>query len=96
MCVSSLVHDYMRQHVQPTSPYWTNESVRLLEEVLRKLDELDQKLKQPECVDPEKAKYLEDIKKSLTAYGMYGKSLYTATSWQINPESYWNNTSNTK
>jgi hypothetical protein len=59
MWVVSMVHDYMRENVQPQS--WTYESFNEFKKLLELLDRLDNLLGQPDCVDPEKTKYMEEI-----------------------------------
>jgi hypothetical protein len=63
MCVVSMVHDYMRENVQPQS--WTYESFNEFKKLLELLDRLDNLLGQPDCVDPEKTKYMEEIEARL-------------------------------
>jgi len=59
VCAVSLTHDYMRQNI--LNDQWTRDTVQDLTEVMRLLDALDKKLEQPVCVDPSKAKYLEEL-----------------------------------
>jgi len=49
----------MRQNI--LNDQWTRDTVQDLTEVMRLLDALDKKLEQPVCVDPSKAKYLEEL-----------------------------------
>ena len=65
MCVTSYVHDYMKQHVPVNSPNWNWDSYNLLMQIMKKLDDLDSRLKQENCVDPEKAKYVEQVRQHL-------------------------------
>ena len=60
MCVVSMIYDYVREYVPVTQ--WTPDTFALLEEVLRKLNKLDAKLGQPDCEDPNKAQYLQEVR----------------------------------
>lgn len=64
MCMVSVVFDYGRT-VPPTS--WTPDTWSQYQEILRKIEELDKKLGEPECHDPEKATWMKDIEDRLKA-----------------------------
>lgn len=61
MCAVSMMYDYMQRNVPPISPYWTQPNLSDFKEIIRRLDNLDRKLDQKDCVDPDKAKYLADV-----------------------------------
>lgn len=64
MCSVSFVHDYTRQHHPATDPWWTPQKLHGYEEVIRRLQEIDDKLKLAPC-DPEKAKFVEEVRERL-------------------------------
>ena len=59
MCVVSMVHDYFNRNTQ--FPQWDWATYAQLKEVLDKLNDLDKRLKQLECTDPSKQKWLADL-----------------------------------
>lgn len=64
MCSVSVVHDYMRTHVPQTQ--WTRDTFNEYQEIIRRLDVLDQKLHQPDCEDPAKAAWMREVEARLT------------------------------
>lgn len=62
MCVTSVVMDYGKTIPldQWTQPVWHD-----FKEVLRRLDQLDEKLSQPECHDPAKAAWMREVEERL-------------------------------
>ena len=80
MCVVSNVSDYYkdagpwRQHepfqwpqaAPPTLP-WTQDSYLLLQELMKKMKELDEKLGLANCEDPKKAEWMKSIQDRLAA-----------------------------
>ena len=60
-----MVHDYARERINPIQ--WTPSIWIDFTEILRKLDELDKKLGQPECHDPAKAAWMKEIEAKLAA-----------------------------
>lgn len=62
MCMVSMILDTARQvpMQQWTPPLWAD-----LREVIRRLDEIDRKLGQPDCHDPEKAKWMQTVERRL-------------------------------
>lgn len=65
MCAVSRVVDYMATRIPVAD--WKRPEYDLLMEILDKLNKLDERLGQPDCLDPEKAKYLQQIRDSLTS-----------------------------
>ncbi len=63
MCAVSVIHDYMRERVPVER--WTPSAFDLFQEVLGKLGELDVALSDPDCEDPQKAQYLDQIRERL-------------------------------
>lgn len=63
MCAVSMVHDYMRTNV----PYeaWTRPMFNEYQEIIRRLEKLDEKLEQPDCPDPEKAAWMKEVEERL-------------------------------
>jgi hypothetical protein len=62
MCTVSAIYDSIRDIPMEQ---WTPPAYQDLTEVLKRLAELDAKLNQRDCVDPEKAKTLERIEQHL-------------------------------
>ena len=67
MCAVSVIIGYMQDNVPPDR--WRSDDFRLLEDILAKVKRLDDALGQPDCTDPEKAKYLENIRRILWHVG---------------------------
>lgn len=63
MCAVSAVYDYYRQNVPITQ--WTPDTFSEMQEIIRRLDELDRKLDQHECHDPAKAEWVRDVEERL-------------------------------
>lgn len=69
MCVVSVVSDYysqqwpQRHDGQSVFQTMDSESVKLLKEALERLDKIDKRLKDIECNDPVKAKFLRQVKR---------------------------------
>jgi len=76
MCVVSFVSDAYGSggltnprwytNIPPTMP-WTPDTLEEFKKILARLDELDKKLGQAECKDPEKGKWIKAIEKRLKA-----------------------------
>ena len=62
MCMVSAVTGYGQ-----TIPYerWDNRSFDLLREILEKVEELDKRLDQPDCEDPAKSAWMEEVERRL-------------------------------
>jgi len=63
MCAVSVIHDYMRTNTTPET--WTRPAFNEFQEVIRRLDDLDKKLGQPDCHDPQKAAWMEEVEHRL-------------------------------
>jgi hypothetical protein len=64
MCAASMVIDYGRQYIHMND--WTIPTYNEFTEILRRVNELDKKLNQPECHDPEKAKWMKEVEERLS------------------------------
>lgn len=62
MCMVSVVYDYGRT-VPQTS--WTPDTWSQFQEILKRIDELDKKLGEPECHDPMKAAWVKEVEERL-------------------------------
>lgn len=62
MCAVSVIYDYGRQI--PTGQ-WTPDTYAQFQEIIRRLDELDRKLAQPECLDPDKTSWTAAVETRL-------------------------------
>ena len=65
MCAVSVVLDYMDKRVPLES--WTIPIYSDFQEIIRRLEELDKKLDQADCIDPRKEKLLGRIERHLEA-----------------------------
>lgn len=65
MCMISLVMDYGRTAIPPQT--WTRDTFSEYMEIIRRLDALDKKLDQPECIDPEKFTWMKEVEARLAA-----------------------------
>lgn len=65
MCMVSVIQDYGRTRIDPTT--WTQPVFNEYQEILRRLGELDKKLGEPDCEDPEKATWMKAIEDRLAA-----------------------------
>jgi len=66
MCCVSVISDYFNPstgNVKITQ--WDGSGWAAYQEVLRKLQELDEKLSQPHCEDPEKTEWMRSVEKRL-------------------------------
>ena len=63
MCAVSVVLDYMDRRVPLAS--WTGPIYNDFQQIIRQLEELDRKLNQPDCVDPQKEDILRRIEAQL-------------------------------
>ena len=63
MCAVSMVHDYMRINV-PTDA-WTPGTWAQYQEIIRLLTKLDEKLDQPDCDDPAKGQWMQEVEDRL-------------------------------
>lgn len=64
MCSVSAVHDFMHQNHPPTDPWWSRPKLEGYEEIIRRLQEIDDKLKLEAC-DPEKARFIQEVRDRL-------------------------------
>ena len=63
MCTVSAMLDHGRTRIPLrdwTRPAWTE-----FQEIIRRLEVLDQKLNQPDCVDPKKAEWMQLVEERL-------------------------------
>ncbi len=65
MCAVSAMHDYFRTNVPLEG--WTRPVFNEYQEVIRRLEQLDAKLSQPDCEDPEKAAWMKAVEERLAA-----------------------------
>ena len=65
MCMVSVINDYGRQQI-PASQ-WNRSNFDEFKEILRRLDALDAKLGQPDCVAVEKTEWMHEVERRLTA-----------------------------
>lgn len=63
MCAVSMVHDYMRRNVPLDQ--WTRPLFNEYQEIISRLDRLDEKFHQPDCPDPEKAAWMAEVERRL-------------------------------
>ncbi|UTC28596.1 hypothetical protein MARCHEWKA_00830 [Brevundimonas phage vB_BpoS-Marchewka] len=63
MCIISMIHDYGSKLPQDT---WKNPgALPTFDDIIKKASEFDRLAKQPECFDPEKLKFLEEVRDKL-------------------------------
>ena len=62
MCMVSMVMDTAAKF---PAAGWTLDTWQLFNQVLRRLDELDRKLGQPDCHDPRKAEWMRSVEERL-------------------------------
>ena len=63
MCAVSAIHDYMRTNTTPED--WSRPVFNEFHEIIQRLDDLDKKLGQPDCHDPDKALWMEEVESRL-------------------------------
>lgn len=63
MCMTSAIYDYAAQRIPLQQ--WTQPTFLEFQTIIAKLDELDRKLGQPDCVDPAKAAFMKQIEERL-------------------------------
>ena len=63
MCAVSMILDYVDRNV-PLG-IWTRPVYDDFQQIIRQLEELDRKLDQPDCVDPQKEEILKRIERML-------------------------------
>ena len=63
MCAVSVILGYMDQQVSLES--WTRPVYDDFRQIIQQLEELDRKLNQPDCTDPQKKKILKRIEEQL-------------------------------
>lgn len=64
MCMVSVMSDYGQFRIN--TPDWTRESFSEYQEILRRLTALDEKLNQPDCVDPSKTEWMQRVEERLS------------------------------
>lgn len=65
MCSVSVIMDYGRTRIPPKQ--WTPSAWSEYKEILKRLEALDEKLGEPDCEDPAKAEWMENIEKRIAA-----------------------------
>lgn len=63
MCSVSVINEYWRDNTEPHQ--WTRPMFDEYKEIIRRLEELDTKLGQPDCYDPAKAAWMREIEERL-------------------------------
>ena len=63
MCLVSVISDWARTAVPPVQ--WTRPAFDEYQEIIRRLQELDRKLGQPDCEDPAKMQFMKEIDERL-------------------------------
>lgn len=64
MCAVSVIYDYYRQRPDID---WTRSDFTEFQEIIRRLEALDGRLDQPDCVDPSKAEWMKGVEVRLAA-----------------------------
>lgn len=59
MCTYSVISEYGQFRIAPDQ--WSRDSWSDYQEILRRLDALDKKLSQPDCLDPAKAAWMQSV-----------------------------------
>jgi hypothetical protein len=72
MCVVSMVHDYAKQNWPINDIHWpplefdeNRKKYHKLIDMIKRAEELDRIMKEPDCVDPEKEKYIQELEARL-------------------------------
>lgn len=68
MCMVSMVHDYSKQRIPMDAWLQSPSALSDLKKIITLLEKLDKKLGQPDCVDPEKEKHINDIEEAIKKY----------------------------
>ena len=63
MCAVSSTYDYFRQNVPVEQ--WTIPAWKQFQDIIERLDKLDETLNQKDCFDPEKAKWTNEVEERL-------------------------------
>lgn len=63
MCSVSVIHDYMRTAVPQTA--WTRPIFNEYQEIIKRLEALDEKLDQPDCYNDDKAAWMREVEARL-------------------------------
>lgn len=59
MCSVSAIHDYFQKRTTPDM--WNFDSLNQFQDIIRRLEALDENLGQKDCVDPAKAEWMKAI-----------------------------------
>lgn len=64
----SMVHDYAKNKIDWDK--WTQNpsAVDDLKKIIKMLEKIDRKLGEPDCVDPEKAKFMDELEKLIKTH----------------------------
>jgi hypothetical protein len=65
MCATSAIYDYGMTRVPLDQ--WTRPAFNEFQEIIRRLEKLDEMLAQPDCEDPGKAEWMRAVEKRLDA-----------------------------
>lgn len=63
MCSVSVISDWGRTQIPQEN--WTRSAFNEFREVIRRLEEIDRKLGQPDCEDPAKAAWMREVEARL-------------------------------
>lgn len=65
MCAVSAMYDYGRTMIPLQD--WTRPAFNEFQEILKRIEALDKKLGQPDCEDPTKAAWMQQVEERLAA-----------------------------
>jgi hypothetical protein len=63
MCMVSMVTEYGRDRIDVIK--WTPDTFSEYQEIIRRLEALDEKLGQPDCEDPAKTEWMREVEERL-------------------------------
>lgn len=73
MCAVSQIHMWAKQNIPLDQ--WSRITFTEYQDIIRRIQELDDKLNQKECVDPSKAAWMKDVEKRLSKLERKGNKL---------------------
>lgn len=62
MCAVSMIHDQFHQYPKE---WWDNDKLDLFKELVKKMEEYDKRIGQPDCVDPVKEQHIREVEEYL-------------------------------
>lgn len=65
MCSVSVIHDYWQNNTTPQQ--WTRPMLDEYQQIIKRLDKLDEALGQKDCIDPAKAAWMREVEERLAA-----------------------------